>query len=262
MLAVVVEDCTVWPSHSIPARTVMPVLHASPIATAAPNQRRRLWKQAELRSHSLVVLTADQLRLAPLSGPPRAEIIAAIESGGDLDDLLGPLATALELSAIRRVNLDLLANTVVIDYQGAGRGLSRLTIVFSTSESADACFTRLWRRLGQHCELLPYQRDRWALARTPLLALAGVMLLTLTLVTGLSVLEESHAHPERLVNSSAAGEHAAPTNIYPDAPAIVPRWFDWRFACGLGGIAAALVQIWLYRRLTQPPTVLELARVD
>lgn len=237
----------------------MPVLNASPLETALPPaQRRRLWKQAELQSHSLVVLTFDQIRLAPLSGPPRRETIAAVESGGDLDELLGPLATAIELTAVRRVRLELLANTVVLEYREPGRGMSRLTIVFTTPVAADACFTRVWRRLGERCSLLPYHRDWWALAKAPLLALAAALAITAALSIGLGVSEETNAHPAAVVSVPSAGEMGTPLDI----PKAAPPWLGWKAVCGLGGVAAALTQIWLYRRVTQPPAVLELARVE
>ena len=38
------------------------------------------------------------------------------------------------------------------------------------------------------------------------------------------------------------------------------RWLDWRVVCGLGGAVAAVLQVWIYRRLTQPPLSLELIR--
>jgi hypothetical protein len=240
----------------------MPALNAPPLETAVPGStRRRLWKPAELKSHSLLVLTMDELRLAPLSGPPRAETVAAVEDGGDLDDLLGPLATAVELASVHGVKLDLLTNTVVLDYSGAGRGGSRLTVVFTTPEAADACFTRLWRRLGEGCELLPYRRDTWTLAKSPLSALAAVLLTTLALALGLGVYEEATAaRTPGAVSVPPAGEVGTPVELPGAAPRALPEWFTWRTVCGIGGVAAALSQVWLYRRLTQPPVRLELIR--
>ena len=70
--------------------------------------RRRVWAHPDVKSHSLVVLTFEQLCLAPLAGAPKAELVAAAEAGGDLDDLLGPLAVVVDLIAVRRLKLDLL----------------------------------------------------------------------------------------------------------------------------------------------------------
>lgn len=239
----------------------MPALTALPLDVAVPgNTRRRLWKQPELKSHSLLVLTLDQLRLAPLSGPPRPETVAAIEAGGDLDDLLGPLATAISLAAVRRVNLDLLANSVVLEYAGAGRGTSRLVIVFTTPEAADACFTRLWRRMGEGCELLPYRPDTWGLAKSPVAMLAAVLLTTLALALVLGVYEETAAARAAAVSVPSAGEFGTPVDLPPAPARVLPTWLNWKTVCGFGGVAAAVSQVWLYRRLTQPPVRLELIR--
>src|SRR5437764_1575978 len=111
----------------------MPALNPGPLEAAVPGPtRRRVWKHPELRSHSLLVLTLDQLRLAPLAGPPKPETVAAAEAGADLDALLGPLTTVVKLAAARRVRLDLLTNSLIVEYAGAGAGVSRLTVVFAT----------------------------------------------------------------------------------------------------------------------------------
>src|SRR6476660_3489326 len=78
--------------------------------------KRRLWSHPELVSHSLLVLTHDRLYLASLGSDPRPETLASITEGADIDDLLGPLATTIELTGICRVNLDLLSNSLSVDY--------------------------------------------------------------------------------------------------------------------------------------------------
>jgi hypothetical protein len=45
-----------------------------------------------------------------------------------------------------------------------------------------------------------------------------------------------------------------------DDVAQLPGWADWRVVCGIGGAALAVVQVWLYRRLTRPPSRLVLTR--
>jgi hypothetical protein len=239
----------------------MPALKSPPLPeTTIPGaMRRRIWKHPELRSHSLLVLTFDELRLAPLAGSPKADTVAAIEMGADLDDLLGPLATVVELSSIRRVTLDLLANTVVVDYAGKVRGRSRLTVVFAAPETADAFFTKLWRRLGSSCELLPYKRETWALARAPLAALGLVVGITLALAVLLNLVEDySGMRSGGSVSVPAAGEAGTSVDLPRQSTESPSGWFNWKFVCMLGGAAAAGTQVWLYRRLTQPPVSLEL----
>src|SRR5262245_60934097 len=118
----------------------MPVVNASTLETTLPGAtRRRVWAHPETKSHSLVVLTFDRLLAAPLAGAPKPEVVSAAECGGDLDELLGPLAVGVDLVAVRNVKLDLLANTLVVEYAKDERR-NRLTVVFATAESADACF--------------------------------------------------------------------------------------------------------------------------
>src|SRR5262245_26039591 len=127
----------------------MPVVNASTLETALPGAtRRRVWAHPEAKSHSLVVLAFDRLLAAPLPGAPKPEVVPAAENGGDLDELLGPLAVAVSLATVRNVKLDLLTNSLVVEYVKNGSGAGRLIVVFASPESADACFTKLWRRLG------------------------------------------------------------------------------------------------------------------
>jgi hypothetical protein len=238
----------------------MPAAHTdtSVHAPITAQSRRRVWAHPDLTSHSLLVLTSDRLYLAPLAGPPKPEVVAAAVAGTDLGDLLGPLATEVDLATVRRVRLDLLANTLALDYETPRHGRSRQAITFAAAKTADACFTKVWRRLGSGCDLVPYRRDWWALARAPLAILGVVLLATAVLALGLS-----------FVDGVGAG-HAASVNLpgSDDRPVLVSRtalgslaaWLDWRAVCAVGGAAAAAAQVWLYRRLTTPPVSLELAR--
>lgn len=224
----------------------------SPGLAPPPQFRRRIWQHPELRSHSLLVLTPDRLQVAPLVGEPKSETLSAAESGTDLDNLFGPLAIVVDLATVRRVKLDLLANSVLVEY-GLGGARRMLTVVFATPEVADACFTKIWRRLGDGFGLLPYRRNTWALARTPLLVLGTVMVFTMILGLGLAVIEDVAASRAAAVSVPAAGDLGTPVGT----PAGLPWWLSWKLVCGLGGAAAAAVQVWLYRRLTQPPVSLE-----
>jgi len=239
----------------------MPALKAPPLLeqTLTVSTRRRVWKHPELRSHSLLVLSFDELRLAPLAGPPKPETVAALEAGADLDEVLGPLATAVELANVRQVKLDLLTNSVVVDYDGGVRGRSRLSVVFATPEAADAFFTKLWRRLGTGCELLPYKRDTLALARAPLAALALVVALTLASAVLVNLFEDySGMRSGGSVSVPAAGDAGTAVDLPKQTAGSGSGFLNWKLLCGLGGVAAAVTQVWLYRRLTQPPVSLEL----
>ena len=56
----------------------MPALNApSPELAVVRPTRRRVWSHPELQSHSLLVLTDDYLFLAPLTGSPRPDVVAA-----------------------------------------------------------------------------------------------------------------------------------------------------------------------------------------
>jgi hypothetical protein len=191
--------------------------------------RRRVWRAPEVRSHSLVVLSATRLYLVPLGVDPPADV----EDAADLGAVLGPTATAIELSAIRRLTHDLLAFTLQLECA------DRPTIVtFATAEPADAVFAMLWRRLGTEFELTPSRPDPWAVARVPVAVLAGLLIATLTLALAASAADDLPANP---VTSAL-------------------RAMEWRVVCGFGGAALAVVQAILYRRLTRPPSRLALTR--
>ena len=101
----------------------MPDVNASTIATALPGgTRRRTWANPEVLSHSLVVLTFDRLYTTPLAGAPRPEVLAAADAGHDLDELLGPLAVVVDLFSVRQVKLDLLTNSLSIEYAKGRHG--------------------------------------------------------------------------------------------------------------------------------------------
>lgn len=238
-------------------------------ATTAPNlentlpgsTRRRYWAHPDVKSHSLVVLTFERLHLAPLAGTPKPEVIAGLVGGDDLDDLLGPFAVTVDLIAVRDVKLDLLTNSLLIEYEKGGLSSACVRIVFATPETADACFTKLWRRLGDGYKLRPYKRDTWAAARAPLALLVGALLVTAALALVLSVFEDmaSARAAQRVGTPGLGGLDGA--KALPKSPLeALTGWMDWRAVCAVGGAAAAGAQVWLYRRLTSPPAALELMR--
>jgi hypothetical protein len=205
----------------------MSVLTTTPRPIDLALARPRVWTPPELTSHARLVILPDRLLLSPPDGSADAEVT---------------------FDAIRRVRLDLLANAVAVETAGKGP----VAITFATPEAADAAFTRLWGRLGDGFTLLPYRRDPRLLARTPLLVLAAVLLVTATLAVLAGLADEYAA-------ARAAG--GVSVGLLPPAPVEqLFGWLSWKAVCLVGGAASAAAQVWLYRRLTQPPACLELVR--
>lgn len=238
----------------------MPALDPGTEATLPGSNRRRVWAHPDVKSHSVVVLTFERLHLAPLAGPPKPDLLVAA-AYDDLDEVLGPLATVIDLAAVRRVKLHLPTNTLAVEYLKDGVRTSRASVTFASAEVADAVFTKLWRRLGDEFKATNGKRDFWTLGRGPLTLLFGALLATAALVILLSVFED-------FASARAALREAPPPDKFGVSPAIPQTpiegllgWLDWRWVCGVGGCVAAGAQVWLYRRLTRPVTVLELKRV-
>jgi hypothetical protein len=219
-----------------------------------------MWTHPELSSHSVLVLTFDRFYLAPLTGTPKSTTLGAIEAGADLDDLLGSLTTVIDLENIRQLRLELIANSLTIEYVGRGMKRSRVRLTFATPEAADACFTKIWRRLGSDFQLAPYKRDNWHSMRSPLALLAAILLATAAMAGLLSIYEDmasTHMHPFN--NATTGGSIAKAESAKPSWASLLD-FLNWRVVCGLGGVAAACSQVWLYRRLTTPPESLELIK--
>ncbi|QJW94146.1 hypothetical protein [Frigoriglobus tundricola] len=241
----------------------MPVTESSQFTTLSGGARRT-WAHPEVRSHSLVVLTVDRIYAAPLAGAPRPEIIAAVAAGGDLDDLLGSLAVVIDLSSVRRLKHNLLTNALVIDYAKGRAGTGQLTLAFAHPEAADACYTKLWRRLGKDFRLRPYKRDAWAAARGPLALLIGALFATAVLALVLSIFEDMASArargPRRGPRRGGSGRPRRPPRPGPTPLEVLVGWMNWRVVCAVGGAVAAVAQVWLFRRLTSPPESLVLVR--
>lgn len=240
----------------------MPGLKPDPLETAthAP-LRRRVWRHPDLKSHSLLVLTLDQMHLAPLAGDPKPETVAAVENGANLDLLFGPLATVIDLNAVRRAKLDLHTNSLKLESVGYGAGTRWQTITFATPEAADACFTKVWRRLGNAFEVLPHHKDTWAVVRAPVLALAAVLLATAALALVLSVFDDfAAARAAGAASTPGLGNLGTRTTVPKSPLEALIGWMSWQAVCVVGGMLAAGTQVWLYRRLTAPPAALEIMR--
>ena len=231
----------------------MQVLEQQPsigVETGIPGlTRRRVWTAPDVTSHSLLALTFTKLYLAPAGAQLRPDTAATIINGGDLDAIFGPFGTVVDLSKVNRVRFDLLSNGLTLEYpQSEGSGAirmhggmpqARVVLEFANHEMADEVYTKIWRRLGDRVELKPYRRDYWELGRLPVALIVGVLFATLILTAGANVAED--AGPT--TNPLLAGLQR----------------LDWRWVCGAGGVALAVLQIWVYRTFTQPPTHLELA---
>lgn len=221
----------------------MPTLRIppAPVDTVAPGlTRRRVWQAPAVRSHAMVALTLSRLYLAPASFKVSGAIVETILGGADLESVFGPLATVIDLPAVRKVTHDLLTNTLTLDYRPAVASRSstiptgQVVIQFDTHEAADEVFTKVWRRIADRVKLVQDRRPTWDLIRTPLAAIGGVLLATILLALCAVMWADS---------------------AWPASRGFAP---DWRWVCGLGGVALAGLQVWLYRRWTTPPSRLEL----
>lgn len=222
------------------------VLPTAAADTAIPGlTRRRTWAAPDVVSHSLLALTFHKLYLAPAGATVRPDTVASIDRGADLEAIFGPFGTVVDLSKVSRVRFDLLANSLTIVYPRSGGSGSlraggntaeaRVVIGFSHHEAADEVYTKIWRRLGERVELLPYRRDVWDLAQMPFALTLGVFIATVLL--------------------SVAANTAADSDT---GPLAWLRPLDWRIVCGAGGATLAVLQVWVYRLFTRPPTHLEL----
>jgi hypothetical protein len=184
-----------------------------------------------VNSHSLITLTLLRMYLSPKHNNPRNQA-ESVQKGVDLDSVFGPDATIIDLSTIHSVKFDMIANTLTLDFVSADKP-GRVQLSFNSHETADDVYTKLWRRLGDQVELRKFRSDYWELARMPV-ALMAVVIIGVALISAIS---------------NAASDLSSK-----------PIWLDWRWICGFGGIILAMLQLLLYRRITQPPQTLELIR--
>lgn len=219
---------TTYPPPSVvqPSDTTLPGL-----------SRRRVWTDPELVSHSLLVLTLPRLYLAPAGQHLKPEALAALENTLNIEHLVGPLATVVEMPQVRRVKLDLPTNTLAIDYQAAHGASARVTVVCQDPQVADDVFTKLWRRLGPQFVIRQSREDPWVVARVPIVFIAAILMFTGMIATFLNGILD--------------------LNLARDWP-IAEDLPSWQLVCMLSGAVVACAQILLYRRLTQPPDSLEL----
>jgi hypothetical protein len=223
-----------------PLSAIAPGLSPMPSDTAIPGlARRRVWAAPEVMSHSLLVMTLPRLYLAPPTGVIKSDKLKAIEKAWDIESILGPMATTIELASIERVRLDLMQNKVRIDHSSARGGRQKSELIFAKPETADNVFSKLWRRLGAEFLLRPYRPEMWELARTPLLVMMGLALVTAGLSFTLNALADVYGGTDWVTAGMLPG---------------------WRTVCVTGGAGVALAHVWLYRRLTRPPERLELVR--
>jgi hypothetical protein len=235
----------------------MPFAVKSVLDTTLPGQTaRQVWHGADLRSHALLVLTYSRLYVLPAGRAVTPGVLQAVKGQGDPDAVLGPAATVIELAALRRVVADLAADTVHLEAVGTGSGVKRVSLVFASAEVADAVFTGLWKKAGDGFHLTPFKLEGWAAAQAPVLAMIGVGLAMLGLGIGLSGLEEYAVGRAEFPDKPVS----AVSKALLDPLARLLGGLNWKWVCGFGGGVLAVLQVWLYRRLTAPPARLELVR--
>lgn len=224
----------------------MPALIAdSPALTPPFAARRCAWTRPDLQSHGVLVIARSEMFLSPASTEPQSDRIRDDLDDSALAELLGP---GVPLESIRGAKLDLLQNTIQLDLCSG-----RVELRFSTAKAADTCFTQLWRRLVPRLRLNTPQASRWNQARLPLTVLGAILAIVGGLALSISVVDDLPATGEAASVNVPGGPVAVP-----DAMHTLIGWMDWRVVCGLGGVAAAAAQVWLLRRISQPPTTLEL----
>ncbi|MFO0851979.1 MAG: hypothetical protein U0871_25940 [Gemmataceae bacterium] len=232
----------------------MPIVAPSRLDTTLPGMTaRQVWHGPDLQSHALLVLTYSRLYLLPAGSVVTPGMVAAVRGSADPEAVLGRAVAAVELAAIRRVVADLTADRLTLEVVGAGVGSTRVSLAFKSAEAADAAFTALWKRIGDGFDLTPYKLEGWAAVQGPVLAMLGVALAMLVLGLGLSGLEDYAAAQAALPDEERSA--LAVGVLDPLAGRL-----NWRWVCGFGGVVLAVLQVWLYHRLTAPPARLELVR--
>lgn len=197
----------------------------APPTTAPPasDATRRVWAGPAVASHAALVMTASHLDLIP-TGTAR------------------PVGRpALDLTAIRLATSHLDANAIALAVDG---WRAPVVVALADAATADDVFTQLVQRCGAGYTLATDRPSRLVLARTPLGVMAGVAAAAGILAVTVSGL------PDVVVN-------------LPDPPAWLSALarLDWRLVTGTGGVALAVAQVWLYRRLARPPARLTLRRL-
>jgi hypothetical protein len=226
------------PSAVSPIRDVIPM--PMPSDTGIPGlSRRRVWASPDVISHSLVVLTLPRIYLASAGESQRADIVKNLEQSLDIESLMGPLTTSIEMTSIDRVRLDLHDNSLRIDYKSPRHGRMKSRLVFATPETADTVFSKIWRRLGAEYTLRPFRQDTWEVSRLPLAVMGATAVATMLTAFGLNAIADVHGGTDWVTAGWLPG---------------------WRLVSVVGGMAVATAHVWLYRRLTQPPDRLELVR--
>lgn len=207
---------------------------------------RRLWCAPTLSSHSLILMTATRFYLCPIHMAPTPGVIEALRQGAEPEALLGGTTIAVDYTDVRRVLAELLRDTLTLETGTNRQTAQRITVTFTSAESADEVFTQLLKRIGDSCRLVTDQDDPIALARPTLGVMAGIALSTATLAMTINAIHD--------VAESAPG-------IDIQAPWFAAiAWMDWRVVCAFGGVLLAVIQVWLYRQFTRPPLRLELIR--
>ncbi len=159
-----------------------------------------------------------------------------------------PNALGIDLAHVQRVSLDLTANTLAVEYTGEA---DIQLFAFPAPEVADSSFAELSHRLGIGFQVAPDGPDTRAAIRGPLTLLFCSLLLTAMFALAWNVLEDTAS-----LRAAGMGQNRTAITLLESLFGLL----DLRLVCVVGGAMAAMSQIWLYRRLTTPPTKLELVR--
>lgn len=205
--------------------------------------KHRVWSFPEIQSHAVVVLTASKMYIVPGNAAPPEDKVRQLENGADPVDLFGSFVTIVKLEFVKKVVHELLTNEVQLEMNvssQSGAWISRVDLKFKESDSADAMFTKIWRRLGDQFVVRPDRPTTAKAIQAPLFGLGVVLVLTAMFVW--------------MANAAADFGTNVPVLLSPF------KNIDWKVIAIFGGILAALMQVWLYRSWTTPPNKLELIR--
>lgn len=226
------------------------VLHLLPDTTLPGLTTRRIWQESELYSPGLILLTVNRLyiRSEPLS--LSQSDLQRLLIGGNVDEQLGPTTQMYPLTDLDHAALDLETYTVRLIFRG-DRPQPEL-LRFRSAAVADDFFTKLARRVQEQFQPIVPKFDVLQAMRTPIAAMFGV-------VTGMVTMN-------LLANSYA--DLSEYRFLLGDQSFELPGWYAWadrffqifppRLMGTLSGAVLAILQLWAYRRLTQPPQSVEL----
>lgn len=216
--------------------------------TAIPGlTTRRLWQAPELRSPGFVLLTVNKLYRAEEARELSESEIQQLILGNRPDILEHPSVRVFELSELREARIELETGRCHVCFPR-----HHLVLDFDKPESADDFFAKFARRVQEHHEVIVPKADVLKAMRSPLVAMFGV--LCFMIAHKLVSLSYRDLTESRFLWNASAVELPA---WYPAVDHFF-QTFPPEFVGSLSGVVLALLQLWAYRRLTQPPAELQL----